>query len=166
MSKRGGFFVRLCYGYVGRYKDTSKMTAKEVIEEFLKSKGVASPREYFRKRFRRRIFRNPRLPDEILPRSVGAKWSNYEIKMPDGSTAKFVEGKSIQNKHPFAGYGTRVPIRDIERLNRQYNVNSIKWQKVKAEAYVETMGEEIYCEIHWYEEETIGKVEFKFKREL
>ena len=51
MAKRGNFFIRLCYGYVGRYKDTSKMTAKEVIEEFLKSKGVASPREFFEKRF-------------------------------------------------------------------------------------------------------------------
>ncbi len=51
MAKRGGFFVRLCYGYVGKYKDTSKMTAKEVIEEFLKSKGVSTPGEFFQKRF-------------------------------------------------------------------------------------------------------------------
>lgn len=51
MAKQGGFFVRLCYGYVGKYKDTSKMTAKEVIEEFLKRKGVSSPREFFQKRF-------------------------------------------------------------------------------------------------------------------
>lgn len=51
MAKQGGFFVRLCYGYVGKYKDTSKMTAKEVIEEFLKRKGVSTPGEFFQKRF-------------------------------------------------------------------------------------------------------------------
>lgn len=51
MAKQGGFFVRLCYGYVGKYKDTSKMTAKEVIEEFLKRKGVSSPREFFDNKF-------------------------------------------------------------------------------------------------------------------
>jgi len=28
MAKQGGFFVRLCYGYVGKYKDTSKMIHK------------------------------------------------------------------------------------------------------------------------------------------
>ncbi|MBO5212857.1 MAG: hypothetical protein J6B60_04875 [Clostridia bacterium] len=72
----------------------------------------------------------------------------------------------MRNKSPFAGYGTRVPIRDVARLNRQYNVNSNKWQKVKCEANIETMGEEIYAEIHWYEEPSVGKVEFKFKREL
>ncbi len=51
MAKKGNFFIRLCYGYVGRYKDTSKMTTKEVVEEFLKRKGVSSPREFFQKRF-------------------------------------------------------------------------------------------------------------------
>lgn len=52
MAKRGNFFIRLCYGYVGRYKDTSKMTTKEVIEEFLKSQGVSSPRAFFENKFK------------------------------------------------------------------------------------------------------------------
>ncbi len=51
MAKRGNFFIRLCYGYVGRYKDTSKMTTQQVIEEFLKRKGVSTPGEFFQKRF-------------------------------------------------------------------------------------------------------------------
>jgi hypothetical protein len=36
---KGNFFVRLCYAVVGKIKDTSKMTTKEVIEEFLRQKG-------------------------------------------------------------------------------------------------------------------------------
>ncbi len=52
IKKKNNFFIRLCYGYVGKHKDTSKMTTKEVIDEFLKRKGVSSPREFFKKRFK------------------------------------------------------------------------------------------------------------------
>ena len=52
---KGNFFVRLCYAVVGKTKDASKMTTKEVIEEFLRQKGVSSPREYFRKKFRKKV---------------------------------------------------------------------------------------------------------------
>jgi hypothetical protein len=54
-SSGGGskaFFVRLCYGYVGSYKDTSTMTTEEVIEEFLDKNGVRSPKEFFEKKFK------------------------------------------------------------------------------------------------------------------
>ena len=46
------FFVRLCYGYVGSYKDTSNMTTEEVIEEFLDENGVRSSKEFFEKKFK------------------------------------------------------------------------------------------------------------------
>ena len=52
MAKRGNFFIRLCYGYVGRYKDTKKMTTREVVEEFLNRIGVSSPREFFQNKFK------------------------------------------------------------------------------------------------------------------
>lgn len=48
----GSFFVRLAYGYVGKTKDTSKMTTQQVIDEFLRMKGVSSPKEFFQKLFR------------------------------------------------------------------------------------------------------------------
>ena len=106
------------------------------------------------------------LPDEEFPKSVGAMWKNHEIIMPDGTIAKFAEGSKLQNKQIFAGYGTRTPIRDIERLNIQYGTSSKKWKKVKANALIINNGEEIDAEVHWYEEETIGKVELKFKKYL
>lgn len=105
-----------------------------------------------------------KLPDEMLPKSVGAKWGNYEIVMPDGSIAKFVEGSKIQDKEVFAGYGTRTPIRMQDWLNKKYGINSNKWQKLKAKAHIINNGEETFSEVHWYEEESVGKVEFKFKR--
>lgn len=118
------------------------------------------------KKLRNKLPRIITLPDEDLPKSVGAMWRNHEIIMPDGSIAKFVEGSKLQNKQVFAGYGARTPIRDIDRLNKTYGINSNKWKKVKAKAQIIINGEEIDAEVHWYEEETIGKVEFKFKKYL
>ena len=118
------------------------------------------------KKLRNKLPRIINLPDEDLPKSVGAMWRNHEIIMPDGSIAKFVEGSKLQNKQVFAGYGTRTPIRDIDRLNKTYGINSNKWKKVKVKAQIIINGEEIDAEVHWYEEETIGKVEFKFKKYL
>ena len=65
-------------------------------------------------------------------------------------------------------YGTRKPIDDIVRLTTVYpNGNSQKWQKVKAKSQILfENGEIIDAEVHWYEEPTVGKVEFKLKEEL
>ena len=108
-----------------------------------------------------------KLPDETIPKSVGAKWLNEEITMPDGTTAKFVEGSKITHKEVFAGKGTKTPIRDIERLVDKYpNSKAELWQKVKGRAELEWNGEQIKAEIHWYEEPNIGRVEAKSKKEL
>ena len=42
-------FIKLCYGVVGSYKDTAKMTTQQVVEEFLRHEGVSSAKEYFDK---------------------------------------------------------------------------------------------------------------------
>ena len=39
-------FIKLCYGVVGSYMDTSKMTVDEVVKEFLRHEGVSSIEEY------------------------------------------------------------------------------------------------------------------------
>lgn len=107
------------------------------------------------------------LSDEQLPFSLGARWANEEIRMPDGSTAKFVEGSKITNKQVFAGKGTKKPIRDIERLAKEYpNTKAELWQKVKGFADIEWKNEQLRVEIHWYEEPSIGRVETKYKKEL
>ena len=108
-----------------------------------------------------------KLPDETIPKSVGAKWVNEEIYMPDGSKAKFVEGSKITHKEVFAGKGTKTPIRDIERLVKEYPGSKTElWQKVKGRAEIDWKGEQIKADVHWYEEPSIGRVEVKFKKEL
>ncbi len=109
-----------------------------------------------------------KLPDEDIPRSVGAKWANHDIKMPDGGIASFVEGSKLQNKEIFAGKGCVRKIDDINRLLHDYpGTIESEWMKVKAVAEIVTKyGEYLKAEIHWYEESHVGKVEFKFKSEI
>ena len=105
------------------------------------------------------------LPDEQLPRSVGAKWENADIFMPDGSIAHFVEGTKLQDKEVFAGKGCRRKIDVIDHLVSKYpGSDADEWQKVKAIATIVWKDVSDQAEIHWYEEATIGKIDFKFKR--
>lgn len=48
------FFVRLAYGYVEHRlgMDTSQMTTREVIQEFLEAYGASSPADFFKKKFK------------------------------------------------------------------------------------------------------------------
>lgn len=104
------------------------------------------------------------LSDEQLPRSVGAKWINCEISLPDGRSAHFVEGTKLQNKEIIAGLDHSRKIDCIERLVSTYGGKADTWAKVKAFAEIEYPdGETEKVEVHWYEEPSIGKVEFKRK---
>lgn len=105
------------------------------------------------------------LPDETLPKSLSAKWANYEITLPNGKTAHFAEGSRIQNKEVFAGKGCKRKIDEEERLVRAYGGSPGNWKKVKAEAVlVDEDGEERKAEIHWYEADEGDKEEIKFKK--
>lgn len=55
------FFVRLAYGYVEHRlgRDTSKMTTREVIQEFLEAYGASSPVDFFKKRFKKKQDNKP-----------------------------------------------------------------------------------------------------------
>ena len=102
-----------------------------------------------------------RLPDEIFPRSIGAKWSNYDILMPDGSHAKFEEGTKLQDKEVIAGKGCRRKIDDEARLLRTYGGTRGQWMKCKGKATIVIQGKPSFEEVHWYEYPEIGKFEFK-----
>ena len=103
------------------------------------------------------------LSDEIVPKSLGAKYSNHDIKLPNGEIVHLAEGTHITNKQVFAGAGTKTPIRVVERLVKQYGGKLEKWTKVKAFATLEVNGKTERAEIHWFEEPTIGKHEIKLK---
>ncbi len=104
------------------------------------------------------------LPDEILPRSIGARWANYEILMADGTVARFQEGTKLHHKEIIAGRGNKRKIDEIDRLVSKYGGKTDDWVKVKAfGTIVKPNGEIEEIEIHWYEEPTVGKVKLKEK---
>lgn len=103
------------------------------------------------------------LPDETIPRSLSARWANYDIAMPDGTVAHFVEGTKLHHIEVFAGKGTRTPIRDVDRLVRAYGGKAEDWQKVKGIGTIDVNGKSSEEEVHWYQEPTIGKKELKVK---
>lgn len=104
------------------------------------------------------------LPDEILPRSIGAKWANCEILLADGTVARFQEGSKLHHKEIIAGKGVRRKIDEIDGLIAKYGGKADEWIKVKAFGTIEKPNGEIEeIEIHWYEEPTVGKVKVKEK---
>lgn len=107
---------------------------------------------------------------EKIERSVGAKSPTYPIvKYPDTDIhVDFVIGSRpvYPPDHIIAGKGckTRKKIDDIDRLVSTYNCPADGWRKEKAvfEVY-DDLGEIRQVELHWYQHERIGKVEYKVK---
>ena len=148
---------KVAYGLAKKYGiDTTGMTPKEVWDalkekgisqadssekfkevEELKTKSIDELKEIATVDIGKKSKDILNLPDEQLPFSLGAKWANKDISMPNGEIAHFVENSKIINKQVFAGKGTKTPIRDIERLVNQYpNTKAENWQKVKSGAIV------------------------------
>ena len=104
------------------------------------------------------------LPDEVLPRSIGARWSNYEILLGDGTVAHFQEGSKLHHIEVIAGKGKKRKIDEIDGLVLTYGGNPDDWVKVKAFGTIEKPNGEVEeIEIHWYQEPTVGKVKLKEK---
>lgn len=107
------------------------------------------------------------IKDTIIHKGVGAKSKNYDIVDPEtGNIYHFAEGTRIQNSEVFAGKGTRHPLHEgvPEGLTEQFGGNVSKWQHCKGHGIIDYDGEERPAEVHWFQEETAGKVRFKIKR--
>ena len=107
-----------------------------------------------------------KLKDTLIHKSVGAKSRNYDVKDFDtGDTFHFAEGTKIQNSEVFAGKGTKNPLHDgvVEGLSEQYGGNPENWKHCKGYGILDYYGEYRKAEVHWFQEESVGKVKFKVK---
>lgn len=107
-----------------------------------------------------------KLDDILIRKSVGAKTRNYDVIDPNtGDVFHFVEGTRIQNAEAFAGNGTKKPLHEgvAEGLAEQLGGKAEKWQHCKGHGILDYFGEERKAEVHWFQEETVGKVKFKVK---
>lgn len=99
----------------------------------------------------------------IIAKSLGAKARNYDVSMPDGSITHFTEGTRIENIKTIAGKGRNRQIDMVDVLVDNYGGSASEWQKKKGLAYIDLEDESIKCEVHWYEEPTAGRHDFKVK---
>lgn len=107
--------------------------------------------------------------DVEIGRSIGAKAKNYNVvDKADGSVYNFVEGTRIRNAEVFAGYKGVKPLytETVEGLVQQYGGAPEKWQHCKGIGALDVDGEEVHAEVHWFQEESVGKIKFKVKRWL
>lgn len=109
------------------------------------------------------------LDDTLIVRSLSAKAKNYDVIDPaTGEFFRFVEGTKIYNSEVFAGSGVKKPLREevIEGLTKEFGGNPAKWQHAKGIGTLDYHGEELKAEVHWFQEESVGKVKFKVKEWL
>lgn len=107
--------------------------------------------------------------DLVIGRSLGAKALNYDIKDPrTGKTYHFVEGTTISGVEVFAGKGVRSKLRPkvTAGLVERYGGRPKNWQHVKGFGTIEKGGHYITAEVHWFQESSVGRCEFKVKRWL
>jgi hypothetical protein len=104
-----------------------------------------------------------RFPDIQLGRSLGAKWKNYDILMPNGEITQLTEGTKITNIEVMAGKGRNRKIDIVDILVDEFGGNVAEWQKAKGIGYVDFDNSSHKAELHWYQEPTVGKVWWKIK---
>ena len=102
-------------------------------------------------------------PDIVIGKRVGAKAKNYDIVAPNGDIFNLAEGSRITNVKVIAGAGRDRQIDVIESLLNKYGGDPLKWTKCKGLGHVNVNGESVLAELHWYEEPSLGRVEFKIK---
>jgi SPP1 gp7 family putative phage head morphogenesis protein len=110
-----------------------------------------------------------KLPDEQIFRTLSSRAQNYDILNPEtGEYFHFVEGTKIQNRQVFAGYKTKHPLDPNVRegLAEQIGGEPDKWQHCKGCGHINANGEDRLAEVHWFQEESVGKHKFKIKRWL
>lgn len=108
-------------------------------------------------------------PSFEIGRSLGARALNYDAKDPKtGKRYRFAEGTTISGVEVFAGKGTRSKLRPqvAEGLTRRYGGRARGWQHVKGFATIVKGDKFVTAEVHWFQESSVGKCEFKVKRWL
>jgi hypothetical protein len=105
-----------------------------------------------------------KLPDIHVGRSIGAKAKNYEITLPNREKVHLTEGTRVTHVQVIAGKGRNREIDIVPILLEAYpgTVES-EWQKVKGVGYIDYQGESYKVNLHWYEEPSVGRVEWKVK---
>lgn len=112
----------------------------------------------------KRVYPLTAKPDVQIGRSVGAAAYRDKVLLPDGTFTKVSENSRITRIVTIAGKGTETRIKVEERLCEKYGGKRGEWEKRRGNGYVDDLGMKRPCELHWFEEESVGRVDMKVKR--
>ena len=99
-----------------------------------------------------------------IGRSLGAKAKNYDVKLPNREIVHLTEGTSVTHVNIIAGKGRNRKIDIVNVLLDRYpGTQESEWVKAKGVGYIDYDGESYKAELHWYEELSVGRVEWKVK---
>lgn len=99
-----------------------------------------------------------------IGRSLGAKAKNYDVKLPNREIVHLTEGTSVTHVNIIAGKGRNRKIDIVNVLLDRYpGTQEAEWVKAKGVGYIDYDGESYKAELHWYEEPSVGRVEWKVK---
>ena len=99
-----------------------------------------------------------------IGRSLGAAAFRDTVRLPNGSYTKITEGSKITGIKIIAGKGSSDKINDIEKLIERNGGKRADWSKMRGNGYVDDLGMSRAAELHWYQEDSVGRVEMKVKR--
>ena len=103
--------------------------------------------------------------DISIHKSVGAAANNYNVRLPNGTYSKLVEGTKITKVYTFAGKGATKKIDVAQYLEKQYNVPASEWKKVRGDGFIiDENGKNRHAELHWFESDKTGRIKMKAKR--
>ena len=102
--------------------------------------------------------------DIYIGNTIGAKLKNTLVQLPNGEKVVLTPGKKISQVQTIAGAGRNRKIDEVPVLLSRYpGTKEELWKKRKGFGYVDYDGESFLADLHWYEEPTVGRVEFKVK---
>lgn len=107
----------------------------------------------------------PKLKSDVaIGRTLSAAAYRDPVRLPDGSRTSLTAGARISGIKTIAGAGVKRKIDNIDHLVNTYGGDRDKWTKRRGTAYVDDLGLSRPCEVHWYEEDSVGRVEMKVKK--
>lgn len=99
------------------------------------------------------------------------KKNNNDFEIIDKNTGEkfhLSDKTHIKNKEIFAGKGSKRKLNyeTAQGLSEQIGGSPSEWKHCKGIGIIDYYGEDRKAEIHWFEEDTVGKHKFKIKRWL
>lgn len=103
-------------------------------------------------------------PNIQIGKSLGAAAFRDDVLLPDGTHTKITEGSKITSIVQIAGKGQKRKIDEIDGLLQKYGGERNEWQKMRGNGYVDDLNMSRPCELHWYQEKSVGRVKMKVKK--